>query len=194
MPGRLIYLMGPSGSGKDSLIDAARGALEQLHCDVVRRVITRSAESVGEDAQGVSADEFDRLEQQGAFALSWRANDLAYGIPAEIDEWLAAGRNVLVNGSRAYLEQARQHYPQLLAILLTVNPEVLRQRLVGRGRESVVQIEARLKRSAAFSMGTGATEGGPVFSLDNSGELSMTLKRFLTLLVAQGISAGPDRT
>ncbi|MEG3012356.1 MAG: phosphonate metabolism protein/1,5-bisphosphokinase (PRPP-forming) PhnN, partial [Pseudomonas sp.] len=46
MDGRLIYLMGPSGSGKDSLIEAAREPLRALGCEVIRRVITRSAESV----------------------------------------------------------------------------------------------------------------------------------------------------
>jgi ribose 1,5-bisphosphokinase len=193
MPGRLIYLMGPSGSGKDSLIEAARRPLAKLGCDVVRRVITRSAESLGEDAQGVSADEFERMEQQGAFALCWRANGLAYGIPVQIDEWLASGRNVLINGSRAYLDQARQRYPQLVAVLLTVDVEVLRQRLTRRGRESAAQIEARLKRSALFSADHGPVQGESVFLLDNSGELSSTLERFLKLLREQGISAAQDR-
>ena len=45
MTGRLIYLMGPSGSGKDSLLQAAREPLRG--CRIVRRVITRSAEAVG---------------------------------------------------------------------------------------------------------------------------------------------------
>ncbi|SDZ02453.1 phosphonate metabolism protein/1,5-bisphosphokinase (PRPP-forming) PhnN [Pseudomonas sp. NFIX28] len=193
MPGRLIYLMGPSGSGKDSLIEAARRPLAKLGCDVVRRVITRSAESLGEDAQGVSADEFEHMEQQGAFALCWRANGLAYGIPVQIDEWLDSGRNVLINGSRAYLDQARQRYPQLVAVLLTVDVEVLRQRLTRRGRESAAQIEARLKRSALFSADHGPVQGESVFLLDNSGELSGTLERFLKLLREQGISAAQDR-
>lgn len=163
MPGRLIYLMGPSGSGKDSLIEAARRPLAQLGCDVVRRVITRSAESVGEAAHGVSADEFERLERQGAFALCWRANGLAYGIPVQIDEWLASGRHVLINGSRAHLDQARQRYPELLAILLTVDIDVLRQRLMNRGRESAAQIEARLKRSALFPLRAGLCWESPYF-------------------------------
>ena len=59
MDGRLIYLMGPSGSGKDSLIEAAREPLRTLGCEVIRRVITRSAESVGEDAIGVTPQEFE---------------------------------------------------------------------------------------------------------------------------------------
>lgn len=118
----------------------------------------------GEEAHGVSADEFERLERQGAFALCWRANGLAYGIPVQIDEWLASGRHVLINGSRAYLDQARQRYPQLLAILLTVDIDVLRQRLMNRGRESATQIEARLKRSALFLLTRDLCWENPCFS------------------------------
>ena len=69
MDGKLFYLMGPSGSGKDSLIEAAREPLRELNCEVMRRVITRSAESVGEDAIGVTPEEFDRRQHAGAFFL-----------------------------------------------------------------------------------------------------------------------------
>lgn len=65
--------------------------------------------------------------------MHWRANGLDYGIPRQVDQWLAAGRAVLVNGSRAYLPEARQRYPDLLAVLVEVKPEVLRQRLLARG-------------------------------------------------------------
>lgn len=194
MSGRLIYLMGPSGAGKDSLIDAARQRLAAIGCEVVQRVITRSAESVGEDAHGVGAAEFNLLREQGAFALSWQANGLAYGIPMQIDEWLAAGRHVLVNGSRAHLAQARQRYPELIAIFLTVDVEVLRQRLVSRGRENTEEIDARLKRNGAFSEQVVREGGGHVLSLDNSGKLATTVVHLMALLQSQGVSAAPDQT
>jgi ribose 1,5-bisphosphokinase len=159
MSGGLIYLMGPSGSGKDSLLNAARARLAERDCVIVRRVITRSAESVGEDAIGVTPAEFDAQEQAGAFALSWRANGLAYGIPRQIDEWLAAGQDVLVNGSRGYLAEARTRYPELLAVLLQVDEAALRQRLQARGRESAEQIEARLVRSRNFVAGGACGSG-----------------------------------
>lgn len=131
--GRLIFLMGPSGSGKDSLIEAARQRLIAHGIEIARRVITRSAEAKGEDALGVSVERFETMREAGAFALDWQANGLSYGIPVQLDAWLAAGRSVLVNGSRAYLTNARQRYPDLVAVGLTVSQQALRQRLLARG-------------------------------------------------------------
>jgi ribose 1,5-bisphosphokinase len=188
MAGRLIYLIGPSGSGKDSLLDAARERLAERGCRIVRRVITRSAEAVGEAALGVSAQQFAGMEAQGAFALSWHANGLSYGIPREIDDWLAAGQDVLVNGSRGHLHNTRERYPDMLAVLLTVNPAVLRERLLARGRESVAEIDQRLARNARFNEQLLA-EDPTVHVLDNSGPLEHTVERLLACLDEPGACA-----
>lgn len=193
MPGRLIYLMGPSGAGKDSLIDAARQPLDELGCEVARRVITRSAESQGEQAEDVTFEEFERRLAQGDFALSWRANGLGYGIGRQIDHWLAQGRHVLINGSRGHLAQARERYPDLLPVMLTVDSQVLRQRLLRRGRENLAQIESRLQRNELFAPADWL-DGGQVVRLDNSGELQITVERLLGKLREHGVSAAPDRT
>ena len=182
MAGRLIYLIGPSGSGKDSLLDAARPRLAERGCRIVRRVITRSAEAMGEAAQGVSPEQFAAMEAEGQFALSWRANGLCYGIPREIDDWLAAGDDVLVNGSRAHLARTRERYPTSLVLLLTVDQAVLRQRLIARGRESLADIEERLARNARFTAELIAGNGVGLFVLDNSGPLAHTVERLLCCL------------
>jgi len=182
MAGRLIYLIGPSGSGKDSLLDAAREPLAHQGCRIVRRVITRSAEAIGEAAQAVSVEQFETMQAQGEFALSWQANGLQYGIPKEIDEWLAGGLDVLVNGSRGHLPQARDRYPDLLALLLTVDQAVLRQRLQARGRESLPEIEARLARNAVFAAAMMAGQDRGPWLLDNSGPIEQTLERLLQLI------------
>ncbi|MFJ2284204.1 phosphonate metabolism protein/1,5-bisphosphokinase (PRPP-forming) PhnN [Pseudomonas sp. NPDC087803] len=189
MDGRLIYLMGPSGSGKDSLIEAARAPLRAMNCEIIRRVITRSAESVGEDAIGVTPEEFEQRLQRGDFALAWQANGLAYGIPIEMDEWLRAGQQVLVNGSRANLRQALERYPTLLPVLLTVKDEVLRERLLRRGRETPEQIDARLARNALFK-DRRATDL-PVHLIDNSGDLADAIKQLLDLIQ---LNAAPGQT
>ncbi|MGY3173315.1 ribose 1,5-bisphosphokinase [Pseudomonas sp. TE12234] len=182
MAGRLIYLIGPSGSGKDSLLDAARLRLAEHGCRIVRRVITRSAEAVGEAALGVSLEQFAEMEAQGAFALSWHANGLAYGIPREIDDWLAAGDDVLVNGSRGHLQDTRERYPDVVVLLLTVDQAVLRQRLLARGRESVIEIDQRLARNARFNERLLADSGPAVHLLDNSGPLEYTVERLLVCI------------
>ncbi|WP_268800849.1 phosphonate metabolism protein/1,5-bisphosphokinase (PRPP-forming) PhnN [Pseudomonas huanghezhanensis] len=178
MAGRLIYLIGPSGSGKDSLLDAARAPMAERGCRIVRRVITRSAEAKGEAAQAVSTQRFEQMQAAGEFALNWFANGLHYGIPKQIDEWLADGHDVLINGSRGHLVQARERYPDLLAVVLTVDQPVLRERLLARGRESVEDIDARLARNAQFASELTATDSS-LFVLDNSGVLSSTVARLL---------------
>jgi ribose 1,5-bisphosphokinase len=189
MDGTLIFLMGPSGSGKDSLIEAARSPLQTLNCAVVRRVITRSAESVGEDAVGVSQEEFEQRKAMGDFALSWHANGLDYGIPAVVDQWLKDGRHVLVNGSRGHLAQALRRYPTLLPVLLTVKDDVLRARLLRRGREGLAEIDARLRRNRLFTA-DGLIGDTQIHRLDNSGDLAVTVANLLDLLKANAV---PDR-
>jgi ribose 1,5-bisphosphokinase len=178
MAGRLIYLIGPSGSGKDSLLDAAREALAARGCRIVRRVITRSAEATGEAAQAVSVERFEALQAEGAFALDWFANGLHYGIPVEIDHWLAEGHDVLINGSRGHLPQARVRYPHMSVVLLTVDQAVLRERLQRRARESAEDIETRLARNAQFTQGLLADDP-ELIVLDNSGPLEQTVGRLM---------------
>ncbi|TDV72462.1 phosphonate metabolism protein/1,5-bisphosphokinase (PRPP-forming) PhnN [Pseudomonas sp. LP_7_YM] len=178
MAGRLIYLIGPSGSGKDSLLDAAREPMALRGCRIVRRVITRSAEAKGEAAQAVSVEDFDLMQAQGKFALSWFANGLHYGIPKEIDLWLSEEHDVLINGSRGHLSQARARYPDLLVVLLNVDQAVLRERLLTRGRESVEEIKARLSRNAQFSDDLLA-DNPTIILLDNSGALEQTVASLL---------------
>ncbi|MBA1273350.1 phosphonate metabolism protein/1,5-bisphosphokinase (PRPP-forming) PhnN [Stutzerimonas azotifigens] len=177
MSGRLIYLMGPSGSGKDSLLEAVRERVLSAGGQIARRVITRSPEAVGEDALGVSPQRFEQMLAEGAFALHWRANGLAYGIPRQIDEWLAEGRDVLVNGSRGHLAEARQRYPELHPVLLTVEPQELRQRLLARGRETAEEIEARLARNGHVRLDDESCQ-----RLDNSGSLAQTAEALLRLI------------
>lgn len=190
MVGRLIYLMGPSGAGKDSLLEAARERLLASGCLITRRVITRSAEAAGEDAVAVSCREFEKRLLSGCFAMHWQANGLAYGIATEIDSWLAQGRHVLVNGSRGYLGEARQRYPGLLPIVLEVAPEVLRARLLSRGRESLDEIEARLARNARFVADGEGVARDNLIRLDNSGPLELTVTRLLQLVDESRITTG----
>lgn len=147
MTGRLIYVMGASGSGKDTLIKAAADALGD-HCDIrfARRCITRPADPIGENHLPMTQAAFNARAQQGLFAMQWSGNGHDYGIGVEINTWLSAGHTVVVNGSREWLAEARARYRNLVPVLIEVSPSILRQRLLRRGRESADEIAARLQR------------------------------------------------
>jgi phosphonate metabolism protein PhnN/1,5-bisphosphokinase (PRPP-forming) len=143
--GTLFLIVGPSGAGKDTLIAAARAALDARFA-FPRRVITRPVDPDGEDHEATDAATFAVRERAGAFALSWRAHGLAYGIPASIVEQLAAGTHVVANVSRAVVAAARARFSRIHVVLVTAAPEVLRARLAARGREAGAAIDERLGR------------------------------------------------
>jgi len=148
--GTLFLVVGPSGAGKDALIAAAR---ERLGSGFVfpKRVITRPAGGADEDHVSVDDTSFERDERNGAFALSWRAHGLRYGIPAAIENALASGTNVVVNVSRGVVEDARARIAPVRVIEVTAPPAVLAERLRRRGRESVAQIAERMEPGKAVS-------------------------------------------
>ena len=151
--GTLFLVVGPSGAGKDTVIDGAKAALAGDPRFVFpRRVVTRPPDAVGEDHQPMSVKDFTAAEARGDFALSWWAHGLHYGIPRAIDDALARGRHVIVNVSRAVIPQARQYYQPLRIIEVTAPIAVLAERLARRGRESAADIAERLQRSGAIAV------------------------------------------
>lgn len=148
-PGRLFYVMGASGAGKDTLLQGCRdrsGADSGAH--VAHRYITRKPDGGTEDHVCLSEAEFEQRVRMDAFAMHWCANGYRYGIGREIDQWLARGTRVLVNGSRGFLDEARSRYGDvLIPVLISVDPARLYQRLTLRGRESAAEIEARIRRA-----------------------------------------------
>lgn len=178
-PGRLILVVGPSGAGKDTLIDYTRDRLrDNPRIHIVRRFISRPA-GAGEDHQPVGRNEFERMADDRRFALHWQAHGLFYGIPSEIDLWLERGDVVVANGSRAVLPDARLRYPQLLVLNVTAPMDVLAKRLVERGRESLESVRQRLIRSEQHRVA-----GADVLHIDNSGPPEIAGQHLLELLMA----------
>lgn len=175
MTGRLFAVVGPSGAGKDTLIDAARLARPAMV--VARRVITRPASAGGEDFDGVSLPEFSARKAAGAFALDWKAHGLCYGIPAETLALRDTGRDVLFNGSRAALDAAARLWPDLTVIRVSAPSAVLMERLLARGRETRDQIADRISR-ASYDV----PQGLQVVDVVNDGALDLAIARFLAAL------------
>ncbi|MEM7075945.1 MAG: phosphonate metabolism protein/1,5-bisphosphokinase (PRPP-forming) PhnN [Pseudomonadota bacterium] len=175
-PGPLLAFAGPSGVGKDSVMQALVAAHPGAR--LVRRVITRNGRSGGEDFIAADPPSFAQMAAAGDFALHWTAHGLSYGIPSSITADLAAGHAMLVNLSRSVLLDAQARFRTLTIIHLTAPHEVLAARLTGRGRESRTEIAARLAR-ADYALPEGLRN---VHCVSNAGAIEETVDRLQRLI------------
>lgn len=116
LPGRVILVVGPSGSGMEAPIAAARALLAGDGRWVFpRRIVTRPAETAEGD---ITADEssFLKVRARGGFALTWTSEGHWYGIPAAVDADLARGARVVIGVSRAVIAEARRRWPDVTVI------------------------------------------------------------------------------
>ncbi len=165
----LILVVGPSGAGKDTLLDAARQALaDDPRFRFVRRVITRPADAGGEAHEAVTEAEFSARD----FALQWQAHGLRYGIPAGAIE---DGVAVIANVSRTIITEAAERF-SVRVIEITAPPEILASRLGQRGREERADVAARLARSIELAPHV------QVETIVNDASLEEGVTRFLAAL------------
>ncbi|MEM0900832.1 MAG: phosphonate metabolism protein/1,5-bisphosphokinase (PRPP-forming) PhnN [Pseudomonadota bacterium] len=173
--GLLIAIVGPSGSGKDSLI---RWLQENNDADFplrfVRRYITREDVDGHEDSIAVTHDDFDKLKKDGELAVSWEAHGLKYGLPRSSLDDVIAGHLVVVNGSRQALLVISEAFPNMLVINLQVERSELVRRLSERGRENPAEVAKRLGRSDIR-----ISDQFDCVTIDNSGPLDHTGNRVL---------------
>ena len=176
--GTLIVVVGPSGAGKDTLIAFARERLA-AHPSVhfVRRAITRAALPDAEDHDTLSEEAFDAAEASGAFAVTWRAHGLRYGVPVQVRGQLARGGVAVLNGSRLALPAIQRAFDNVLTVHVTCRPDVLAARLAARGRETAQQQEQRLARASAQA---GRLEGA--VEIDNSSDLAIAGETLVDLI------------
>ncbi|HYG89595.1 MAG TPA: phosphonate metabolism protein/1,5-bisphosphokinase (PRPP-forming) PhnN [Azospirillum sp.] len=174
----LILVVGPSGAGKDSLMEGARRRLAgdpRFH--FARRTVTRPALAGVEDHDTMSPGQFERMETAGGFLLSWRAHGLAYGVPAAVDGIRREGVAVVANVSRAVVDDARSRLQPVGVMVVTAPAPVLAARLAKRGRERAEDIGLRLERAAA-----PMPKGDDVRVVVNDASLEAGIEAFLAEL------------
>ncbi|MBS3779122.1 MAG: phosphonate metabolism protein/1,5-bisphosphokinase (PRPP-forming) PhnN [Desulfovermiculus sp.] len=143
--------MGPSGVGKDTLLDYLRRH-RPPGVQVAHRYITRPVQNGPEAHIPLSEDEFLERRSLDLFALTWQAHGVWYGIGREVDMWLKKGSHVVLNGSREAFALVRDRFPGCMGILIQADPDVVRARLQARGREDAKEVARRLDRNTDLNL------------------------------------------
>jgi ribose 1,5-bisphosphokinase len=176
----LVLVVGPSGSGKDTLLEAARQALvDDPRYRFVRRVITRPADAGGEAHEAVTPEEFATRD----FALQWQAHGMNYGIPADVLNAIEHGIVVVANVSRTVIADAARRFP-VRVIEVTAPADMLAARLTSRARENASDVAARLSRSVSVPDHVHAE------AVMNDASLEEGIARFLVALNRAASAAG----
>ncbi len=150
--GLLVVFSGPSGVGKDTVLDALKRTYPRF-----RRCVTsttrprRSYEQDGVDYTFLSASDFHRQIEQGGF-LEWaEVHGNLYGTPKQwVEDRLEEGVDVILKIDVQGGAAVRRVVPDaLLVFVVPQSMEELERRLRARGSESEDEVNTRLVNARA---------------------------------------------
>ncbi len=156
-PGALLVIIsGPSGVGKDTIIDALRERPREPDYHYVVTCTTRSprpGEVPGLSYQFLTRPEFRALREAGELLEANEVHGNWYGTPRrEVAEAMASGHDVILKIDVQGAMVVKQRVPEaLLVFLVPPSLEALFQRLRSRATETADELEIR-QRNAAIEL------------------------------------------
>ena len=191
---QLVIISGPSGVGKDTIIEALRGRPRMRDSHFVVTCTTRGrrpGEVDGVDYHFLSPERFRGLEEAGELLEANEVHGNRYGTPrAEVARALAEGKDVIlkidVQGAQDIKARVRE------AVLIFVVPpsqEALVERLRARATESAEELEIRQRNAAAELALQGLYDHSVV---NETGQVARTAER-IEEIIASEREAHPDR-
>jgi guanylate kinase len=150
MSGRLVIVSGPSGVGKDTLLDKWREADPHV-CRVVTYTTRapRAGETDGVDYHFVSRDDFERMASEGAFLEAKEVHGNLYGSPVrETDAAIAEGKVVVLRiDVQGALEVMGRRPDAATVFIFPPSFAELERRIRSRGLDSEEAVRTRLKNA-----------------------------------------------
>jgi guanylate kinase len=152
----LVILSGPSGVGKDTIIDALRARPREPDYHYVVTCTTRGprpGETPGISYHFMSRAEFKRLRDDGELLEANEVHGNWYGTPrSEVARALADGHDVILKIDVQGAQVVKERVPDaLLVFLVPPSLEALFQRLRSRATETADELEIR-QRNAAIEL------------------------------------------
>jgi guanylate kinase len=147
-PGLLFVVSGPSGAGKDTLVEALRGRMQRLRYSVSATTREpRPGERDGEAYFFVSRPEFERRIATNAFLEYREYNGELYGTPRDfVEQTLTEGYDLVMKPEVNGALSIKSAFPD--AVLIFLLPDKfshLRARLLERRTETNEEIARRLE-------------------------------------------------
>ena len=147
-PGLLFVVSGPSGAGKDTLVDALRAQSPRMHYSVSATTREpRPGEEEGLHYFFLSREEFERRRNDDGF-LEWREyNGNLYGTPRDyVVRTLTEGYDLIMKPEVNGALSVKSTFPDAVLIFLVPNRfSHLRERLLARRTETNEEIAHRLE-------------------------------------------------
>jgi len=169
---KIILIVGPSGVGKDTLIDYAKKTLDEKdNYHFINRYITRIPDE-NEENYFVEEDAFRILDDQGFFVSSWYAHKNCYGIAKNN---ILDGINI-ISISREHIKDFENKYDNVITIHVTLPKLMLLERLRLRKRESEAQIMQRIERSYE------KIEAKKLISFENIHKIEKSAEEFINII------------
>lgn len=146
--GVLVLFSGPSGVGKDTVLEIVLNKDTSLQKSVscTTRGI-RENEIDGKDYYFITVPEFEKMIENHEVLEFTRYGQNFYGTPkAPIDKWLSEGKTVILKIEVEGASNIKKLYPDSVGIfIMPPSMEVLEQRLRSRGTEDEADIKKRLE-------------------------------------------------
>lgn len=147
--GKLVLFSGPSGVGKDTVLDA----LAQKAPDNIQKSISmttrerRDGEKDGVDYYFTSREQFEHMIENHEILEYAQYGKNLYGTPKKpVDLWLDGGKTVILKIEVQGAAKIKELYPDALSIfLMPPSMEELEGRLRNRGTEDENDLNERLE-------------------------------------------------
>lgn len=154
--GILTVVSGFSGAGKGTIMKELLNRYDNYALSVSATTREpRQGEEDGREYFFKSVDEFEKMIAKEELIEYAKYVDNYYGTPRQyVEEQLAAGRDVILEIEIQGALKVKEKFPEtLLLFVMPPSAEVLKERLVGRGTETMDVVEFRMTRACEEAEG-----------------------------------------
>lgn len=157
--GILIVVSGFSGAGKGTLMKALLNNYDNYALSISATTRNpREGEVDGREYFFKTVEDFEKMIAKDELIEYAKYVNNYYGTPrAYVEEQLASGKDVILEIEIQGALKVKEKFPDTLLLFVTPpNAKILKDRLVGRGTETMEVIDSRMRRAAEEAEGMEA--------------------------------------